>query len=134
MRIISAIFALAISAYAAPALSQTAPEAIPDTAAVLTAPTDPVGADFEPQPMTVDMLAAESGQGVSNTVLTEQQLNATSSGNSVIAGGAIQTGDIAFSSAALNGFAGIGNFVVNTGNNSTLQGSINVSIVTGPMQ
>lgn len=132
MRIFSAIIALALSVYAAPALSQIAPDAAPSPAVV--APVDPVSASFEPQPMSTDMLAAESGQGVSNTVMTEQQLNATNSGNSVIAGGAIQTGDVAFSTTALNGFAGIGNFVINTGNNSNLQGSISVSIVTGPIQ
>ena len=129
MRILTAIIAFALSAYAAPALSQAAPDTAP--AAV---PVAPVSANFEPEPMSVDMLAAESGQGVSNTAMTEQQLNATNSGNSVIAGGAIQTGDVAFSTAALNGFAGIGNFVINTGNNSNLQGSISVNIVTGPMQ
>lgn len=132
MRILTAIIALTLSAYAAPALSQATPDTAP--AAIQAAPADLVSANFEPEPMSVDMLAAESGQGVSNTAMTEQQLNATNSGNSVIAGGAIQTGDVAFSTAALNGFAGIGNFVINTGNNSNLQGSISVNIVTGPMQ
>ena len=54
---------------------------------------------------------------------------ATTSGNSVIAT-TMHTGDVAFSTSALSGFAGVGNFVINTGNNSNLQGTINVSIVT----
>jgi hypothetical protein len=126
MRIFSALIALALTAYAAPALSQAAPEAAPDAVA------DPVTAHFDPQPMSPDMLAAESAQGATNTILTEQQLNATNSGNAVIAGGAIQTGDVAFSSTALSGFAGIGNFVINTGNNNTLQGSMSVNITMTP--
>lgn len=70
-------------------------------------------------------------QGIQTNVLADQQLTATSSGNSVTAG-TLRSGDIAFSEGALNSFSGVGNFVVNTGNNNVLQGAISVTIVTTP--
>lgn len=133
MRTFSAILALATFA-AAPAIAQQSPSA--DVAPAPIEAQAPLSPSSEgPVALSPDLLAAESAQGVSNTVLTEQQLTATNSGNSVVAAGNIVTGDIAFSSTALSGFSGVGNFVVNTGNNSNLQGSINVTIVTnGPLQ
>lgn len=133
MRMFSAILALAISA-AAPAVAQTVPDTANETPLV---PVEAVASQphIEPQALSIEMLAAENGQGVSNTVMSDQQLSATSSGNSLTAGTSIHTGDVSFSTTALNGFSGVGNFVVNTGNNSNLQGTINVNIVTnGPMQ
>jgi hypothetical protein len=105
----------------APAVAQTAPGA--DT----SSPATPATA--APETLSDKALAAESGQGVTNTVLSDQQLSATNSGNSVVAS-VMHTGDVAFSNSALTGFAGVGNFVVNTGNNSNLQGTISVNIVT----
>lgn len=63
--------------------------------------------------------------------LTRQQLNGTTTGNSVVAN-TVTSGDVNFSPSALSGFNGVGNFVVNTGANNTLQGAINISIVTTP--
>ena len=122
MRKLPAIMALIIvSSAGAPALAQTAP-------LDLEAASPPAA----PEVMSTEALESESAQGVDTTVLSEQQLNATNSGNSVIAN-SLHTGDVAFSTSALSGFAGVGNFVINTGNNSNLQGTINVSIVTtGP--
>ena len=119
MRNLPAIMALIIvSSAGAPALAQTAPAESP-------AASPPPSSE----PLSLDALAAERAEGVDNTVLSEQQLNATTSGNSVVAG-TMHTGDVAFSTSALTGFTGVGNFVINTGNNSNLQGTINVSIVT----
>ena len=119
MRNLPAIMALIIvSSAGAPALAQTAP-------LDLEATSPPAA----PEVMSTEALESESAQGVDTTVLSEQQLNATNSGNSVIAN-TMHTGDVAFSTSALSGFAGVGNFVINTGNNSNLQGTINVSIVT----
>jgi hypothetical protein len=78
-----------------------------------------------------DLGEISGGQGVHVELLSNQQLTATSSGNSVTAN-SIQSGDVSFTSGALQGFNGIGNFVVNTGANNTLQGSISVSIATAP--
>ena len=118
MRKLPAIMALIIvSSAGAPAFAQTAPL---DSDALA-----PLAAEV----MSTEALESESAQGIDTTVLSEQQLNATNSGNSVIAN-TMHTGDVAFSTSALSGFAGVGNFVINTGNNSNLQGTINVSIVT----
>lgn len=106
---------LTVTTAAGPALSQTLPEP-----------------QLEPAPIAIEDLGEMSGgQGVNVQLLSNQQLTATSSGNSVTAG-SIQSGDVAFSANALQGFSGIGNFVINTGANNNLQGSINVSIVTAP--
>jgi hypothetical protein len=102
-------------AASAPALAQGEP-LVGDLAAVA-------------EPMALDALDAEHGQGAGATVMSEQQLSAANSGNSIMAG-TMQTGDVAFSTSALSGFAGVGNFVINTGNNSNLQGTISVNIVT----
>ena len=60
-----------------------------------------------------------------------QTLTATSSGN-VVSAETVQNGDINIHADAFAGFSGIGNFVMNTGNNNTLQGSVSVVIVTPP--
>lgn len=76
-----------------------------------------------------ELSASSGGQGVTVDVLTRQQLTGTTSGNSVTAG-VVTSGDVTFGASALDGFNGVGNFVVNTGANNTLQGAINISIVT----
>jgi hypothetical protein len=118
MRVHPAFLALVIAcSFGAPALAQTAPGA----AAPATTPT--------PEPLSERALSAESGQGVTNTVMSDQQLSAANSGNSLTAN-MLRNGDVAFSTSALTGFTGVGNFVINTGNNSNLQGTISVNIVT----
>ncbi len=88
----------------------------------------------EPQLMTLDDLATvAAGESVKVDVLSNQQLTATSTGNSITAG-TVSNGDISFSPGALTGFSGVGNFVSNTGNNNTLQGGISITIVTTPGQ
>lgn len=79
--------------------------------------------------LAIDDLEAISG-GSLVVALSEQDLTATNTGNTVIAD-TLRNGDIAFTSGALNGFAGVGNFVVNTGNNNNLQGAISINIISG---
>ena len=62
---------------------------------------------------------------------TSQILTATNTGNSVN-GDTIGSGAVNLSSNAFNGYDGIGNFVINTGHNNNLQGSISVSIAMTP--
>lgn len=106
------------SAWAAPALAPAASvsPAGPGEAAALNAE---------------EMAEASGGQGVNVEVLTRQQLSGTTSGNTVNAG-TLNSGDVTFAADALDGFNGVGNFVINTGANNTLQGAINISIVTAP--
>jgi hypothetical protein len=62
---------------------------------------------------------------------TTQTLTANNAGNSVN-GDTIGSGAVNLSSNAFNGYDGIGNFVINTGHNNNLQGSISVSIAMTP--
>jgi hypothetical protein len=62
---------------------------------------------------------------------TTQTLTAVNSGNSVN-GDTIGSGAVNLGSGAFNGYDGIGNFVINTGHNNNLQGSISVSIAMTP--
>ena len=80
---------------------------------------------------TSEMASLSGGEGVDVKVLTQQQLTGATSGNTVNAG-TVTSGAVNFSDNALSGFRGIGNFVVNTGANNTLQGAINISVVTTP--
>lgn len=82
-----------------------------------------------PAPLDDAELEAMSGGESHVQVLTIQNLSAISSGNTVEAD-SVSSGGISFGENALSGFTGIGNFVVNTGHNNTLQGSISVSVVT----
>jgi hypothetical protein len=118
MRLLPIALALSVAcASGAPVLAQTAAGAV----APVATPA--------PKPLSEAALGAESGQGVTSTVMSEQQLSATNSGNSIVAN-VMRNGDVSFSTSALTGFTGVGNFVINTGNNSNLQGSISVNIVT----
>jgi len=77
-------------------------------------------------------LAAEVvTQGSLTLGVASQTLTANNSGNSVT-GETITNGDINLGSDAFSGFSGIGNFVMNTGNNNNLQGSIGVVVIMPP--
>jgi hypothetical protein len=80
------------------------------------------------------MADLSAGDGASTTlaeVMTTQQLTGTTTGNTVMAG-TLTSGAVNFSPEALSGFNGVGNFVINTGANNTLQGAVNISVVTVP--
>jgi hypothetical protein len=86
----------------------------------------------EPAPLAESELGdISAGDDVTHNVVSNQNLNATNSGNSVTAG-TVQSGNINFSGNALTGFSGVGNFVSNTGNNNNLQGSISINITGVP--
>jgi hypothetical protein len=78
-----------------------------------------------------DLAGISGGAALQIQALTRQNLTAAVSGNSLNAE-TIESGTINFSANALSGFNGIGNFVINTGNNNVLQGSLSVTIVTAP--
>jgi hypothetical protein len=63
---------------------------------------------------------------------TEQRLTATSTDNTVSAGGDVSSGGVSLGSNAFTGFAGIGNIVINTGHLNVLQGSLSVNLVMAP--
>jgi hypothetical protein len=71
-----------------------------------------------------DISAGESDQTLA---LTNQSLTATSTGNMINAS-SVNAGDVTFGANVFSGFNGIGNFVINTGNNNVLQGSLSVTV------
>ncbi|HEV7385070.1 MAG TPA: hypothetical protein VGN89_09340 [Phenylobacterium sp.] len=95
-------------------------------------PAKPPVAAVPPRVLTPEEMAGVNGGAeVSIELLNRQQLTGMTTGNTVTAG-TLTSGPISFSPSALNGFNGIGNFVLNTGANNTLQGAISVSVVTAP--
>jgi len=64
------------------------------------------------------------------TIITSQMLNAVTSGN-VINGGSV-AGNVSISDSALSNFNGIGNIIINTGAQVSLQTGMNVTINMGP--
>ncbi len=118
--------------------AQTAPSglATPNAtaAAVVTAvpvPVPlPVPAAPAPVALSADELDQESGwQGVVVYAGANQNLTATNTGNSIHAG-TVGSGDITLTEGAFAGFSGIGNFVVNSGHNNNLQGSLSIIVVS----
>jgi hypothetical protein len=87
-----------------------------------------VAPDAASAPASDAELEALAGGQNTVTALSEQDLTAINTGNRIEAG-TVGSGAISMSGSALSGFSGIGNFVMNTGHNNNLQGSINVTIV-----
>ena len=78
--------------------------------------------------LDADNLAEISaGESDPSLALTNQTLTATSTGNMLNAA-SLTTGDITFGANVFSGFNGVGNFVINTGNNNILQGSLSVTV------
>jgi hypothetical protein len=86
-----------------------------------------LGAALDP----LAMKAQRGADGSSAHTTTTQNLTASTRDNSITAD-TVQSGDVSLSDGAFSGFNGIGNFVVNTGANNTLQGNLSVTIVTTP--
>jgi hypothetical protein len=78
--------------------------------------------------LNADSLAdISAGESDPSLALTNQTLTATSTGNMLNAA-SVTTGDITFGANVFSGFNGVGNFVINTGNNNVLQGSLSVTV------
>ena len=105
-------------AQATPSPTPTTPSAGPPAASGLAKPVS----DTELQELS-------GGQAVA---VNEQQLKAMSTDNSVNAMGNVTNGPVNLSAGAFSGFSGLGNFVINTGNNNILQGSMSVNITMTP--
>ena len=114
-----------LAAFAMPAATAPAAPAEPSAISVVAVVPNPPSLSVE------EMAATSGGQGITVEVLTRQQLTGATTGNTVNAG-TLTSGDVTFGADALQGFSGVGNFVINTGANNTLQGAINISIVTTP--
>ena len=136
---LSAILAVAQPAEAAPLMAagnetsacftQSVAFAEPQTA---TTDIEPAALDLSEPALSADDLDALSGEGVGDiNVITGQTLTAITAGNTITAG-TVGSGAITLDQNAFSGFDGIGNFVINSGHNNTLQSSLSVSIVLAP--
>lgn len=115
--------------------SASPPTPPPPFIIIAPAPVDAATAAVSgPRSLAVDELDALHGrQGASSVIIaSDQLLQATNSGNSVNAN-TVTTGGMRIDANAFSGFNGVGNFVMNSGNNNNLQGAITINIVTtGP--
>ena len=110
-------------------------ESAADAAAVgrsASSPLAPVpsAAAPKPEPLAADELSGLTGrQGFTSTILSDQDLTAINNGNSVTAQ-SVSSGQIMIGPGAFQGFAGVGNFVINSGHNNNLQGAITINVVS----
>lgn len=113
-RRLGAAIALMGMAMASAALAQDAAPRAPDDVSIPAVPID-----------ENELSAISAGEGVVVEALSNQQLTASNSGS--VEANQVVTGNVDFSTGD---YSGIGNFVVNTGNNNNLQGVISVNIAT----
>lgn len=78
-----------------------------------------------------ELSGIRAGEAPQLTVANSQTVSASSSAN-VISAGSLVSGGVSFSQNAFSGFSGIGNIVVNTGNNNAIQGTLSVTVVGAP--
>ena len=93
--------------------------------------------DAAPAPIADAELAQMSGGEATlpsaiSMVLTNQTETASNSNNVVSAGGNVGSGNVNLGQNAFQGFAGIGNFVINTGFQNNLIGNLSVAINMAP--
>jgi hypothetical protein len=110
---------------------ELAPGAVTDFAGGLVTDTEKTGEAAkdnakDPGALTADDLKGIAGGQNINEAITNQELVAQSTDNTIVTGGDFVTGNVSIGS--FTGFNGVGVFVVNTGANSTLQGSIGVTV------
>ena len=114
--------ASAVHAQDRPADAAPAPTPAPAVPAVVLATGEPVA-------MAPEELGALNGrQGSTSTILSDQDLTAVNRGNTVNAN-TVGSGQIVLGSGAFDGFAGVGNFVINSGHNNNLQGALTINII-----
>lgn len=107
-----------------------APAAAPAAAPDLFGLPPDLGETLTPEDGTEsdEALGAISGRGDVIVALTDQDLTAVSSGNTITAD-LVNSGNISLQDNALSGFGGVGNFLMNTGHNNSLQSNVSVTII-----
>jgi hypothetical protein len=80
------------------------------------------------KPMSAEQLATYSGGANPTIGLSYQALTASNSGNSIDTQSLV-TGTVTLQAGSFSGFNGVGNFVINTGNNNNLQGALSVTVM-----
>lgn len=133
-RYLGCVLAAPIVLWATIVSAQVAPETAPPVEAavpvILPSPVAASPSETVPAALTLEELGQESGrQGVYIYANTTQALSAANSGNTINADH-VGSGNISLTEGAFAGFAGIGNFVINSGHNNNLQGSLSIMLVT----
>ena len=114
---------------AEPQSSPSGPDAAVITPSLSATPASPEPAS-QPKPLAADELSGLTGrQGSTSTILSDQDLTAINNGNSVTARN-VTSGQILIGPGAFEGFAGVGNFVINSGHNNNLQGAITINVIS----
>lgn len=100
----------------------TPPPASGSAAVVATTPRTPAAID------DAELAGLNGRQGSTSTILSEQDLTAVNNGNTITAT-TVGSGPITLGPGAFDGFAGVGNFVINSGHNNNLQGALTINII-----
>ncbi|RZJ02064.1 MAG: hypothetical protein EON90_00245 [Brevundimonas sp.] len=125
------LFAHPAGAQTAPPLQPPPPPTIETLAPTAATALVPIQTRTPPmlQALDVGELSDLNGrQGSTSTILSDQDLTAINRGNSITAN-TVNTGPITLGPGAFEGFAGVGNFVINSGNNNNLQGALTINIM-----
>lgn len=131
MRIlIYAVAGLAIGVSSASAQSPPAPQSKPGFVTTPSAEIPDAPPPTAPQPLDLDELSTLNGrQGTTAIAMSDQDLTAVNRGNTITAN-SVGSGQITIDRGAFEGFAGVGNFVINSGHNNNLQGALTINIVS----
>jgi hypothetical protein len=129
LKIIGSLCGLSLLALGATAQAAEPPAKPEAAAAAATATVD--AAKAAPTKLDAGDLAKLSGGKEVVTSLTDQDLTAINTGNTISAG-TVGSGNISLSGGALSNFNGVGNVVVNTGHNNNLQSSMSVTVIMAP--
>ena len=97
------------------------------SAITLMAAAQAVAADKPAMPAAVSSEDLATMSGGAAVAVTNQNLSAVNAGQ--VSADSLTTGNVTLQSNAFSGFNGVGNFVINTGNNNNLQGSLSVTII-----
>lgn len=115
---------------AASPLAGPAPAPLP--ASAVSAPaTDVADTDLQEMRGGFELPNGATAPLAVNSALSSQDLSGFVGSNNVTAG-SVSSGAISFDGRALSGFSGVGNFLLNTGVNSLLQGAVNVTVNLAP--
>jgi hypothetical protein len=121
--------ALVVGAFATPALC--APQQAPVTPPVAASPFS------DAAPVGADGLDARGGTNttvnvsINGSAVGVQDLSGINTGNAINAA-SVTNGDVNIGPSAFSGFNGVGNFVMNTGNQDNINGALIVNIMAAP--
>jgi hypothetical protein len=125
---------LVVGALATPALCASNPPLV--AARALASPFDdatPIGASglSQAQGGTDTTTNTNINVDITGSAVALQDLKAVNTGNAISAG-SITNGNVTIGPGAFSGFNGVGNFLMNTGNQNNIEGAVIVNIMASP--